>query len=117
MDRESHRLLERLLLAHGPGGQEDEVRSLCQAQLARHCDEVTLDRAGNVIGLIRSAQPSHPDDGIRVMAHLDEIAMLVKRVDANGIPTENTHGFEIIDEAGIDACAATLIEFLLAERS
>jgi putative aminopeptidase FrvX len=84
MDRESHRLLERLLLAHGPGGQEDEVRSLCQAQLARHCDEVTLDRAGNVIGLIRSAQPSHPDDGIRVMAHLDEIAMLVKRVEANG---------------------------------
>jgi putative aminopeptidase FrvX len=29
------------------------------------------------------------------------------------IPTENTHGFEIIDADGIKACAATLVEFLL----
>lgn len=26
MDREDETLLERLLMAHGPGGQEDEVR-------------------------------------------------------------------------------------------
>jgi putative aminopeptidase FrvX len=29
------------------------------------------------------------------------------------IPTENTHGFEIITENGIEACAAALTEYAL----
>jgi putative aminopeptidase FrvX len=84
MDREDETLLKRLLMAHGPGGQEDEVRDICRAELERHCDEVTVDRAGNVIGLIRSTEVSDPAIGIRVMAHLDEIAMLVKKVNDDG---------------------------------
>jgi putative aminopeptidase FrvX len=77
-------LLEQLLMAHGPGGQEDEVRSLCRAELDRYCDEVTVDRAGNVVGVIRSRHAARPEDGIRIMAHLDEIAMVVKRVSEDG---------------------------------
>jgi putative aminopeptidase FrvX len=70
MDREDETLLERLPMAHGPRGEEDEVRDICRAELERHCDDVTVDRAGNVIGLIRSTEVSDPAIGIRVMAHL-----------------------------------------------
>lgn len=77
-------LLEALLLAYGPGGQEDEVRQICRAALAECCDEVQVDRAGNVLGLLRAATPSQPQDSIRVMAHMDEIAMIVKRVKQDG---------------------------------
>ncbi|MBA1228895.1 M42 family peptidase [Pseudomonas viridiflava] len=84
MSDQRQSLLEALLLAYGPGGQEDEVRKLCKTELERHCDEVTVDRAGNVIGLIKAAHASDPDDAISVMAHMDEIAMVVKLVNEDG---------------------------------
>jgi len=35
------------------------------------------------------------------------------RAGCIAIPTENTHGFELIHSQGISACAATLVEFLI----
>lgn len=40
MREEDRALLEELLLARGPGGQEDEVRAICQRELEGCCDEV-----------------------------------------------------------------------------
>lgn len=77
-------LLSELLMARGPGGQEDEVRSIVLRELAPLCDEVRVDRAGNVIGLLKAASSEDPAPAITVMAHLDEIAMIVKRVEPNG---------------------------------
>lgn len=81
-----HDLLTRLLTARGPGGQEDEVRAICVAELQPHCDDVWVDAAGNVIGVIRadacSGKPQQ--SGVAVMAHMDEIAMVVKRVEPDG---------------------------------
>lgn len=77
-------LLGELLLARGPGGQEDEVRTICQRELTRLCDEVMVDRAGNVCGVIRAAGNADPANAIRVMAHLDEIAMIVRKVRSDG---------------------------------
>lgn len=78
-------LLESLLMARGPGGQEDEVRAICLEELKKHCDEVWVDQAGNLVGVIRGGR-SEPDAprAIRIMAHLDEIAMVVKRVHDDG---------------------------------
>ncbi|WP_122523644.1 M42 family peptidase [Pseudomonas viridiflava] len=84
MNDQGTSLLESLLMSYGPGGQEDEVRVLCKAELERHCDEVTVDRAGNVIGLLKAAQDSNPDEAIKIMAHMDEIAMVVKLVNEDG---------------------------------
>lgn len=84
MNVENKALLEKLLMAHGPGAQEDEVRAICRTELSRYCDEVTVDRAGNVIGCIKAPHDSDPDDGIRIMAHLDEISMVVKLVNDDG---------------------------------
>jgi putative aminopeptidase FrvX len=78
-------LLEELLMARGPGGQEHEVRAICLRELQPHCDESWVDPAGNVIGLIKGTRPSgKANQPIRIMAHLDEIAMLVKRIEPDG---------------------------------
>lgn len=76
-------LLGRLLMARGPGGQEDEVRSLCMSQLEGLCDRVWIDPAGNLLGVIEAAEGAEKGSTC-VMAHLDEIAMVVKRVEDDG---------------------------------
>jgi len=81
-------LLQELVYARGPCGQEDEVRVICERELNRHCDKVWVDTAGNVVGLVRGAPAGKGSGGqssaIRVMAHMDELGMIVKRVDATG---------------------------------
>ncbi|MFC1538456.1 M42 family metallopeptidase [Candidatus Latescibacterota bacterium] len=80
-------LLQELIYARGPVGQEEEVRVICERELKKTCDSVWIDEAGNVIGLIRgtekkSGQQESPI--VRVMAHMDENAMMVKRVNTDG---------------------------------
>ncbi|WP_431033555.1 M42 family peptidase [Pseudomonas yamanorum] len=78
-------LLEQLLMARGPGGEEFEVREVCQTELQQHCDETWVDDAGNLVGLIRArATVGESATGVLVMAHLDEIAMTVKRLNNDG---------------------------------
>jgi putative aminopeptidase FrvX len=79
VDRE---LLEELLRTHGPSGQEDAVRAVCRRELEPHVDEMWVDEAGNVVGLLRGRDPDTP--ATRVMAHMDELSMLVKRVEPDG---------------------------------
>lgn len=74
--------LERLTLAHAPSGAEQEVERLLGEMLADLGGGVTQDDADSLVvhfeGRARSA------GGIAVVAHKDEIAMIVKRVDADG---------------------------------
>jgi putative aminopeptidase FrvX len=79
-------LLEKLLYARGPGGEEDEVRQLCEAELRKHCDHTWTDDAGNLIGHIRADNPRLDTDPgpTLVMAHLDEIAMAVRKINDDG---------------------------------
>ena len=81
-DEESWALLEELLLARGPGGQEAEVTAICRRELEPVCDRVWSDPAGNLIGQLKGQNPDAP--AIRVMAHLDEIAMVIKRINEDG---------------------------------
>ncbi|RBY92080.1 peptidase M42 [Blastococcus sp. TBT05-19] len=79
-DRE---LLQELLHAYGPGGQEHDVRDVCRRALEPLVDELTEDPAGNLVGLVRgSGGPGAPV--VRVMAHMDELSMIVKRVGPDG---------------------------------
>ena len=73
--------LERLVLARGPCGQEDEVRDYCRKRLTDFCEEVAVDSLGNVVGRIKG-KTSEP--GIKVFAHMDENCLYVKRIDPNG---------------------------------
>jgi putative aminopeptidase FrvX len=74
-------LLQELLSACGPVGQEDDVRDICHRELETAADDVWIDKAGNLIGLIRG---DGAEDAVRVMVHMDELAMVVKRVAGDG---------------------------------
>lgn len=77
---ETRDLLQELLLAYGPCGQEDAVRDVCRRELEPVVDEAWVDEAGNLIGRIDGGDRS----ATRVMAHMDELSMLVKRVGPDG---------------------------------
>lgn len=81
-------LLQELIYARGPCGQEDEVRVICKRELTKYSDKVWIDEAGNVIGHVRANPGKKRSNGqasaIRVMAHMDEIGMIVKRINSNG---------------------------------
>ena len=89
-------LLQELLWTFGPCGQEDAVRAVCARELRSFVDDVWTDKAGNLIGYIHAADgpaddgahrwnpTAGPGAGTRVMAHMDELSMLVKRIEPDG---------------------------------
>lgn len=77
----SRDLLQELLFTYGPCGQEDAVRDVCRRELAPLVDEAHVDEAGNLVGVIRGDGDA---PATRVMAHMDELSMLVKRVASDG---------------------------------
>ncbi len=73
--------LQNLLSARGPCGQEDEVRDVCRGMLEPLVDELSTDPAGNLIGFTKGEGEAAP---VRVMVHMDELSLLVKRVEKEG---------------------------------
>jgi putative aminopeptidase FrvX len=73
-------LLQELLSTYGPCGQEDAVRDVCSRELEPVVDEMWVDEAGNLVGRVDGGD----GPGVRVMAHMDELSMLVKRVEPDG---------------------------------
>lgn len=89
--RRQRELLQQLLWAYGPGGQEQSVRDVCLAELEPYIDETWVDKAGNLIGFLQgsdrsAARGNSYDDAraTRVVAHMDELSMMVKRVQPDG---------------------------------
>lgn len=76
-------LLQELMDLYAPSGMEGEVRNFLKRRLEPLCDEVSIDSSGNVIGLIRSSNPT-PSPTITIMTHMDEISMVVKRIEPSG---------------------------------
>lgn len=77
-------LLQELLSAYGPCGQEDAVRAICARELQPVVDEMWTDDAGNLVGYIGGADGSDKGNATRVMAHMDELSMIVKRIESDG---------------------------------
>ena len=75
-------LLQLLVTARGPCGQEHEIRNLCRELMRPICEELWEDPSGNVIGKISGRDPKRP--AIRVMVHMDELSLIVKRVNWDG---------------------------------
>lgn len=82
-------LLQALLSSRGPCGQEEDVRELCQKQLEGSVDEYWVDPAGNLIGKINGNTQS---ESIKVMVHMDELSLIVKRVNEDGTLRVNPLG-------------------------
>ncbi|OBK15891.1 M42 family metallopeptidase [Mycobacterium asiaticum] len=83
-DDATDKLLQELLWTYGPCGQEDEVRAVCARELRPFVDDMWTDDAGNLVGHIRGSNSAREGSGTRVMAHMDELSMLVKRVESDG---------------------------------
>ncbi len=81
-------LLQELIYARGPCGYEDEVREICEREMKKYCDKIWVDEAENIVGLIRGRSKTKKNSVdapiIRVMAHMDENAMMVKRINSDG---------------------------------
>jgi putative aminopeptidase FrvX len=93
-------LLQELLWAYGPCGQEEAVREVCARELQPVVDDMWIDEAGNLVGYVsaannpgdaaahngvhRSALSAGRSTATRIMAHLDELSMLVKRIEPDG---------------------------------
>ncbi|WP_395308634.1 M20/M25/M40 family metallo-hydrolase [Mycobacterium sp. AMU20-3851] len=77
-------LLQELVGAYGPCGFEDAVREICLRELEPLVDDMWVDDAGNVVGLLRGSPGGEANPPVRVMAHMDELSMIVKRVEPDG---------------------------------
>ncbi|MGY1771485.1 M42 family metallopeptidase [Blastococcus sp. SYSU D00813] len=77
-------LLAELLRTYGPVGREDDVRDVVRRELEPLADETWVDAAGNLVALVRGSGGADAGPVVRVTAHLDELTMLVKRVEPDG---------------------------------
>lgn len=77
-----HRLLQDLVNARGPCGQEHEVRDVCETWLTNNGFDHYRDAAG--VPICKIDGPGPADEAIRIMVHLDEISFIIKRILADG---------------------------------
>ncbi len=74
-------LLNELLVTHSPVGDEGEIRAVLQPHFERCCDEVQVLGGDTLVGRVagRGLAPA-----VQVLAHQDELGMIVKRIDPGG---------------------------------
>lgn len=74
-------LLEELSNAHGISGHEGSICEIMKRELEPFCDEMTVDKMGNLIAT-RKGKAGAPS--VMVASHMDEIGLMVKYIDDNG---------------------------------
>lgn len=72
-------LLKRLNAAHGPSGDEGEIRQVIADLAAPYADEMTTDTMGNLIIRKRGEGPS-----LMFCAHMDSIGFIVTHITKEG---------------------------------
>ncbi len=80
-------LLMRLIDANGPSGHEHPVRAIIMTEIKDYVDEMFIDKMGNLIA-------HRKGKGMRIMlaAHMDEIGLMVKKIEENGFIHFSTIG-------------------------
>ena len=74
-------LVEQLLAAHAPSGAESAMDALVTELAAPIGDAVWQDAADNIIIHIKGQSRDQP---VAAVAHKDEIALIVKRIESDG---------------------------------
>ena len=75
--------LSRLCELNGTSGDENAVRSVLLSECARLCDNVHIDRAGNVIAFKKGTRKSGRKH-IVVCAHMDEVGFIITDATDDG---------------------------------
>jgi len=76
--------LKSLSVSSGVSGYEAEVGGRIAEAFAPLCDEVQRGKLGDVIGIRRGTRPAGRRPRILLAAHMDEIGLMVTRVDEGG---------------------------------
>ncbi len=87
-------LLKKLSEAVGVSGYEDEVRAIIGEEFERYADEVRTDRLGNVIAL-RRGEGDEPRRSIMLAAHMDEIGLIVTKIEEGFLHFTSVGGFDV----------------------
>jgi tetrahedral aminopeptidase len=82
--RQNHKdTLIDLLESHGGPGFEQAVAEKCVTAFNEYTEDVQIDKLGNVIALVRG-EGDGPRPKILLSAHMDEIALVVTKIDKGG---------------------------------
>lgn len=75
-------LLKSLTEANGISGNENEVRNLIINEIKDHVESIKVDRIGNIIV---HKKGKNNNKSLMVTAHMDEVGLIVKDIDDNGL--------------------------------
>ena len=85
-------------LSHAPGvsGYEDPVRQIVRRDFERLADDVRVDKMGNLIALKRGENTGdNPRRALMLAAHMDEIGLLVTKLDEGFLRFATVGGFDV----------------------
>jgi len=74
-------LIRKLVESFGPVGFEDEVRALIRAEIKDFADEIRVGKLGDLIAIKKGRSGGQK---IMLVAHMDEIGLMVTHVDKRG---------------------------------
>ena len=81
-------LIQRLSLAFGPSGCEDNVKEIIKELVQPYCDEMITDRLGNLICKMPLGDKEAPDRAkIMIAAHTDEVGFMIDGIRSDGMLT------------------------------
>lgn len=81
--------IEKLSNTPGVSGYESKVSELTEEYFSEFCEQTYLDKIGNVIGLRKGSGSGRK---VMIMAHIDEIGLMVSNADKNGLLQFSTLG-------------------------
>jgi putative aminopeptidase FrvX len=88
-------LFELLQATGGPGFEMVDIGKRMVDALAPYVDEVHTDALGNVVGIRRGTGSETPAPRVLLAAHMDEIALMVSRIEPGGfLRLVQTGGFD-----------------------
>jgi len=79
----------------GPSGDEWRVRDFVKKQIAPSVDDIYVDKFGNLI-----AHKKGVGAKVMLVAHMDEIGLMVRNIEPNGITCSEIGGFEALTLLG-----------------
>ncbi len=87
--------LKSLSEASGVSGYEDEVRRLVSETFGSLADELRTDAMGNLIALKRGEDEVEPRRRIMLAGHMDEIGLIVTRLEKGFLRFTQVGGFDV----------------------
>ncbi|MBC7233781.1 MAG: M42 family metallopeptidase [Chloroflexi bacterium] len=87
--------LKKLSEASGVSGYEAGVRELVREEFSQYADQIRIDTMGNLIALKRGEATQAPRRSIMLAGHMDEIGLLVTKLEKGFVRFSTVGGFDL----------------------